>query len=91
VRGEHLLDGAEGAASELAGDGVGAIEAGIDDADEADRFALLFEFFVNAGVVASEDAHANHCDGNRIIRWQGNSLLAGCLWEPCIVNGKGRI
>jgi hypothetical protein len=50
----------------------------------------LFEFFVNAGVVASKDAHTNYCDGNRIIWLQGNSLRAGCLREPCIVNGKGR-
>jgi hypothetical protein len=42
-------------------------------------------------VVASEDAHANHRDGDRIIGLQGNSLRAGCLREQCIVNGKGAI
>jgi len=56
VRGEHLRDGAERFAGEFAGDGIGAGGVGIDDAEKTNGFALLFEFFVDAGMVASEDA-----------------------------------
>jgi hypothetical protein len=41
VRGEHLLNRAEGFAAELAGDGVGAWGIGIDYAYQADVAGLL--------------------------------------------------
>ena len=73
VRGEHLRDGAESFAGEFAGDRIGAGSVGINDAEKADRLALLFEFFVDAGMVASEDACPDDGDGDgsrqRISRW----------------------
>jgi hypothetical protein len=39
---------------------------------------LLFEFLVNSGMIASENAHADHRDSNRILRWQVKFSLAGC-------------
>jgi hypothetical protein len=62
VGGEHLVDGAEGAAAELAGYGIGAVEISIDHAYQSYGLALLLKFLVDAGVVASEDANAHHCD-----------------------------
>src|ERR1700728_3838740 len=60
--GENLVDGAEGAAAELAGNRIGAVEIRINHANQPHRFALLLEFPVNAGMVAPEDAHAYYCD-----------------------------
>jgi len=73
VGGHHLTNGAEGPAAELAGNLVGAIEIGVNHSQQADRFPLLFEFFVDAGVVSSEDAHTHYRNGNWILRWQKNS------------------
>ena len=69
----HLTNRAERPAAELAGNLVGAIKIGVNHSQQADRFALLFEFFIDAGVVSSEHAHAHHRYGNRILRWQENS------------------
>jgi hypothetical protein len=71
--GHHLTNRAEGPAAKFSSNLVGAIEVGINDSQQADGFALLFEFFVDAGVVSSEDAHAHNRYGNRILRWQENS------------------
>src|SRR5208282_1853845 len=86
VRSKQLIDRAEPLATELAGDGVGAIHVRIYYSEQADGFALLFEFFVDAGVVASEDACAHYHDGSRSLRWQGKISMAGCRKE--IVNGN---
>ena len=86
VRGEHLLDGIESAAAELAGHGVGAVEVGIDDADQPHGFAQLLELFVDAGVVASEDAYADDGHGNRIVSLQGGHLFGRLPAGQEIVN-----
>ena len=68
VRGDQLLDRAEGAAAEFAGDGVGARHVGIHHAHQADRLALLRQLVIDAGVVASEGAHADHGDVDEVVR-----------------------
>src|ERR1700736_2270728 len=73
MSGRRTMNRAEGAASELASNLVGAIEIGVNHSQQADRFPLLFELFVDAGMVSSEDAHAHHRNGNRVLRWQENS------------------
>jgi hypothetical protein len=51
----------------------------------------LFQFLVDARVVASKDAYPHHRDGNRIVSLQ-EGLSAGWLpAEKQIVNGKGPI
>ena len=79
VRGQHLLDRTESPAAEFARHRVGAVKIRIDHAHQSNRFALLFQFFVDARVVASEDAHPHHRDGNRIVSLQ-EGLSAG--WLP---------
>jgi hypothetical protein len=37
-------------------------------------------------MIASEDAHAHHGDGNRILRWQKKFSRAGCRKEIVNVN-----
>ena len=71
--GHHLMDRAERPAAKFAGNLVGAIQIGVNHSQQTDRLPLLFEFFVDAGVISSEDAHAHHRYGNRILRWQENS------------------
>jgi len=70
VRGEHLVDGAEGAAAKLAGHGIRAVEIRIDHAHQTDRFALLLKLSIDPGVVAPKDAHSHHRNGNRIVGLQ---------------------
>ena len=74
VRGQHLLDRTESPAAKLARHCVGAIQIRIDHAHQPNRFALLFELLVNPGMVASEDAHPHHRDGNRIFSMQEGTL-----------------
>ena len=78
VGGEHLLDRPKSAAAEFSRHGIGAIEVRIDHSRQAYRFALLFQFFVHARVIASENAHANDCDENRILGWQEYLFRADC-------------
>jgi hypothetical protein len=68
VRGEHLLDRTEALAPELTGYRVGATYVRIDHSQQAHGFALLFEFLVDSGVIAPENADTNHRDGNRVLR-----------------------
>ncbi len=70
VRRQHLQHRAEGLAAELAGHSIGAVHIGIDHAQQSNRLSLLFEFFVDAGMIASKNTHSNHGDGNRIFGWQ---------------------
>jgi hypothetical protein len=74
MRGEHLLDRTEGAAAELARNGIGPVKIRVDHAHQPNRFALLFQLLINSGVIASEDAHPDDCDGNRILRLQEETL-----------------
>src|SRR5258708_17912224 len=66
MRGHHLTNGAEGSAAELAGNLVVAIEIGANDSHPADTLPSLFEVFVDAGVVSSQDSHAHYRNGNLI-------------------------
>src|SRR5262249_14171785 len=81
VRGQHLFYGSEAAAVELTGHGVGAVNVGIDHSNKAYSFALLFEFFVDTGVITSEDAYADYGNGDRILCWQRKILSGGCREE----------
>ncbi len=80
VRGEHLLDRAEGPAAELACNRICSIELGIDHPHQPHRLTLLFEFFVNAGVVAPKNTHANYRNGDRVVGLQ-EGFLVGQLPE----------
>ena len=81
VRGQHLSDRAKSPAAKLAPDCIGTVKIRIDHAHQSHRFALLFQFLVDAGVVASKDAHPHHRNGNRIVSLQealsASRLLAG--------------
>ncbi len=67
VGGNQLLDRSESAAAEFAGDSVGAGHVGIHNPHQADRFALLRQLVIDAGVVASEGAHADHSHVNNVV------------------------
>ena len=68
VRGHQLLDRAKCAAAEFAGHGVGPRHVRVHYAHQADRFALLGQLVIDAGVVAPESAHADHRDVNKVVR-----------------------
>jgi hypothetical protein len=70
VRTEHLFHGPEGAAAELAGHSSGAVQIRIDNPQQAYSFPLLLEFFVNASMISSEDAHSYHGDRDLIVGLQ---------------------
>ena len=70
VSSQHLFHGSEGAAAELSGHGIGAVQIRIHDSHQAYRFALLLEFFVNASMIASEDADSYHGDRDLILGLQ---------------------
>jgi hypothetical protein len=72
VRSSQLFDGTEGAAAEFAGDDVGSSRVGIDDAHQADRFSLLRQLVIDAGVVVSKCACANHGYVDDVV---GNELV----------------
>src|SRR5882762_4285772 len=84
VGGDELFQGSEGAASEFAADGVGAADVTVDDAQQTDRFALVLELSVDAGVVAAERAHADHCDVNGARSSGRRSQGAGCRRLPIV-------
>jgi hypothetical protein len=67
---EHLCHRPEGAAAELAGDGISAVQIRIHNPHQAYRFTLLLEFSVNASMISSEDAHPYHGDRDLIVGWQ---------------------
>ena len=73
VGGHQLFDGSESAAAEFAGDGVGAGHVRIHHAHQADRFPLLRQLVIDAGVVASEGAHADHSHVNKVVGQSFNS------------------
>src|SRR5438270_11629019 len=86
MRGQHLLHGAKGLASEFARHRVGAADVSVDHSQQTYRLPLLFKFLVNSGMIASENAHAHHGDGDRILRWQEKFPVASC--RKGIVNGN---
>ena len=85
MRGQHLLHRAEGLAPELARYFVRAARVRIDHSQQPHRLPLLFQFLVDSGMVASENAHAHDGDGDRTLRWQEKFSMAGCRKQ--IVNG----
>ena len=78
VRGEELVERSEGAAAKLKGYGIGTGHVAVDHAKQAERLALLLEFLVDAGVVASEGADPYHHDVDNAGWVQGESQAAGC-------------
>ena len=60
VGGDKLLEGSEGAATELAPDGIGARDVAVDDTQEPHGLALLLKLFVDAGMVAAKGPYADH-------------------------------
>ena len=68
VRGDQLLDRAKCAATEFAGHSVGPRHIRVHHSHQANRFALLCQLVIDAGVVAPEGAHADHCDVNKVVR-----------------------
>ena len=82
MRGQHLPDRSKAATAELAGHGISPVQVGINYANKPDSFALLFELFVDASMVASEHADADDCYGNRILCCQKKLSMAGCR-EDC--------
>lgn len=77
VSGEQLFDGAERLASELAGHLISASEIGIDHSQQADCLALLLQFLVDSGMIASENSHTHDGDGNGVSFWQRISRRGG--------------
>jgi len=90
VSGQHLANRAKAAAAKFPGYRIRAIQIRIDDSDQAHGFALLFEFLANAGMIASENADADDCDRNLLLRWQKKSrwLSAG---KDCNANRRKSI
>jgi hypothetical protein len=85
VCGSELLDGTEGATSEFPGGGVGSGQVRIDDPHQADRFALLCQLVIDAGVVASEGANADYGYVNDVVSSQVRAL--GKTDADLITNG----
>ena len=67
VRGGELLDGTESAATEFAGNGIGPRHVWIHHSHQPHGFALLRQLVIDAGVVVSEGAHADHGDVNKVV------------------------
>jgi hypothetical protein len=63
MRGQHLVDRAEGPATEFTGDGVSARRVGIHHADQPHLPGLL-QLVVHAGMIAPEGSHPDDCDIN---------------------------
>ncbi len=74
MRGQHLRHLAESPAAELSRHGVGTVEIRIDHAHQPDWLTLLLQFLVDPCMIASEDAHPHHRDGNRILSLQEGTL-----------------
>ena len=77
--------------SRIRGHGVGPRHVRIHHTHQTDRFALLRQLVIDAGVVASKGAHADHSDVNKVVSQLVNSPgyrvllcdLCGFLCELC--------
>jgi hypothetical protein len=67
VGGNQLVNRSESAAAEFAGDSVGAGHVRIHNPHQADRFTLLCQLVIDAGMVASEGAHTDHSHVNKVV------------------------
>src|ERR1017187_5427501 len=63
----QLLDRPESATAEFAGNSVGTRNIRIDNTYQADRFTLLRQLVIDAGVVTSKSAHADHRNVDGIV------------------------
>jgi hypothetical protein len=81
VSGEELLKRSKRAASELAPHRVRAGHILVDNPEQAERFALLLQLFVDARVVAPERTHTNDRNVNKVPRMQ-EKVSCGRL-PPC--------
>lgn len=68
VLGDDLMNRSESLAVEFASDRVGTADVGVDHAEQPNGLALFFQFFIDPGMIASEDARADDRDGDRILR-----------------------
>ncbi len=70
MRGDELFDRTKGPAAKFAGNGVGSLGIGVNDSHQPNCFALLRELVIDAGVVASEGAHADNRHVNEVVGCQ---------------------
>jgi len=70
VPGGELFDGTESTAAEFPGNAVRPRRVCVDNSHQADGLALLGQLVINAGVIASEGAHANHGHVNEVVSAQ---------------------
>jgi hypothetical protein len=91
VRSEQLFERSEGAAPELAGDGVSARHIAVDNTEQAESLSLLFELLVDAGVITSERAYSDHGDvddsGRIQVEFSGRPVAA----EPIVTTKRERV
>src|SRR5882672_6897004 len=85
MRVQHLPDGAERFAAELRSHSIGPVNVRVHHSQQTNWLSLLLEFLVNSGMIAPEDTHAHHRDGDRSLRGQEKNSMAGC--RKGIVNG----
>ena len=67
VRGHQLLDRSKGAAAEFPGHSIGPRHVGVHHSHQADRFALLRQLVIDAGVVAPEGTHSDDRDVDKVV------------------------
>ena len=75
----ELLDRTESAAAEFASNGIGPRRVCINDSHQADGFALLLQLVVDAGMVVSEGAHADHGYVNKVV---GSQIRLSAKLKP---------
>jgi hypothetical protein len=73
VRGHQLLDRPESAATKFGGDSVGAGHIRIHNSHQAYSLSLPGQLVIDAGVVASEGAHAHHGNIYQVVNQLFNS------------------
>src|SRR2546427_8387431 len=76
ARTDELLDRAEGAGSVLTAYGLSARKIRIHNRSQCHWLILLRQLMVNAGVIAAESAHPDHCYVNAVLGSQ--CLVLGC-------------
>ena len=59
VSGEQLIQGAESAAAEFPGNGIGAREVSINNSKQTYRLPCALQLVIDAGMIAPERARSN--------------------------------
>ena len=67
VRGYQLLDRAKCTAAEFTGYSIGPRHIRVHHSHQADRFALLGQLVIDAGVVAPESTHSDDRDADKVV------------------------